>query len=126
MLNHAVLGQNKAHGFVFKYHSQKVRYKKKLWLRMSPEQREKYRKRQNNYQREYQRRCSKQMSPEQREKWQAYLEKYPAGIHQAEATPQVDELQGIIDEEHDKFDELVKELRDKEDPGQVLENIQAV
>ena len=35
---------------------------------MSPEQREKYSERQNNYQREYQRRRSKQMSPEQHEK----------------------------------------------------------
>ena len=51
-------------------------YKKKLWLRMSPEQREKYRERQNNYQREYQRRCSKQMSPEQREKYNRSKREY--------------------------------------------------
>jgi len=44
-------------------------YEKKLWIRMSPEQREKYRERHNKYQREYQRRCSKQRSPEQREEY---------------------------------------------------------
>ena len=78
-------------------------YKKKLWLRMSPEQREKYRERQNNYQREYQRRRSKQMSPEQRKEYNRHSREY---------------YRQISPEQRKRFNKLKREYRKKLSPEQ--------